>query len=143
MEALAALTAAARDGGLDDRAAWRDASGGAAADQPDGRGDQEHRQCEQPAALDPLEWPEPAGRLVAGPLCVAVPRDALGDGLLRRLSERPRWKGRAEAVEEAVGGRGEGELAALGPPLAEDPRGTGRVRAAGDQRRQVVPAQEP
>ena len=48
------------------------ASSHPAADQPDGHADEEHRQCEQPAALDPLERPEVAGRLVVGPLCVAV-----------------------------------------------------------------------
>src|SRR5436305_2076052 len=52
-------------------------SGGAAADQPDGRGDEQHRQREQPAALDPLEGPVPAAGLIAGPLRVAVPGQAL------------------------------------------------------------------
>ena len=50
----------------------RGGSGGAAADQPDGRGDEQDRQREQPAALDPLEWPEPAAGLVAHPERVAV-----------------------------------------------------------------------
>src|ERR1022692_3714328 len=47
-------------------------SGRPAADQPDGRGDEQHCQREQPAALDPLEWPEPAARLIARPLRVSV-----------------------------------------------------------------------
>jgi hypothetical protein len=42
------------------------------ADQPDGHGDEQHRQREKPAALDPLERPVVAGRLVVGPLRVAV-----------------------------------------------------------------------
>src|SRR5579875_1529340 len=57
--------------------AWRNGSGGAAVDQPDGCGDEERGQRELPAALDPLEWPEPAGRLVDGPLRVAMTGQAL------------------------------------------------------------------
>src|SRR5580693_9655247 len=60
------------------------ASGRAAADQPDGRGDEQHRQREQPAALDPLEWPEPAARLVPRPLRVSV----LGE-VLQHIDHRP------------------------------------------------------
>ena len=52
-------------------------SGRAAADQPDGGGDEQHRQHEQPAALDPLERPEPAAGLVAAPRRVAVLGEAL------------------------------------------------------------------
>src|SRR5579864_163894 len=48
------------------------ASGHPTADQPDGHGNEQHRQREQPAALDPLERPEVAGRLVVRPLRVAV-----------------------------------------------------------------------
>src|SRR5579872_6830510 len=95
-------------------------SGRPAADQPDGRGDEQHRQREQPAALDPLERPELTGRMVAGPLRVAVRSEATRNGFRLRLAARShrargaRW---AEPVEEAVGGKpGEGELAALGPP---------------------------
>src|SRR5580704_18844316 len=40
-------------------------SGRVPADEPDGGGDEQERQREQPAALDPLERPEPAARLVA------------------------------------------------------------------------------
>jgi ubiquinone/menaquinone biosynthesis C-methylase UbiE len=39
-------------------------SGRPAADQPDGCGDQEQRESEQPAALNPLERPEPAVGLI-------------------------------------------------------------------------------
>ena len=39
-------------------------SGGAAADQPDGPGDEQHRDCEQPARLDDLHGPERADRVV-------------------------------------------------------------------------------
>ena len=52
-------------------------SGRPAADEPDCRGDQQRREREQPAALDPLECPEPAGRLVAGPVRIAVSGHAL------------------------------------------------------------------
>src|ERR1700733_9475216 len=97
-------------------------SGWPVADQPDGRGDEQHRQREQPAALDPLERPEPAGRLIAGPLRVAVRGEALRECSKRRLA-RPRRRGRAELVEEVQGRIGEGEPAVLGPPLADDPRG--------------------
>src|ERR1022692_30305 len=48
------------------------ASGRATADEPDGRGDEQQREREQPAALDPLERPEPAVGLVSGQLGVAV-----------------------------------------------------------------------
>src|ERR1700722_11002181 len=58
-------------------------SGRAAADQPDGGGEEQQRQGEQPAALDPLERPEPASRLVPGPVRVAV----LGE-VLNRARER-------------------------------------------------------
>jgi hypothetical protein len=56
-------------------------SGGPASDEPDGEGEQQRRECEQPAGLDPLEGPEPACRLVAGELGVAVLRCALREGL--------------------------------------------------------------
>jgi hypothetical protein len=61
----------------------RDGAGGsgrAAADQPDGGGDKQHRQCEQPAALDPLERPEPAPWLVLRPVGVAVLGEVLQHG---------------------------------------------------------------
>ncbi len=48
-----------------------------AVDEPDRRGDQQRREREQPAALGPLECPEPAGRLIVGPLRVAVLGEAL------------------------------------------------------------------
>src|SRR5579872_2290180 len=54
------------------RRAERAASGRAALDEPDGGGQEEQREGEQPAALDPLERPEAAGGLVASPLRVAV-----------------------------------------------------------------------
>src|SRR5580700_2364384 len=59
-------------------------SGCPAADQPDGRGDEQHRQREQPAALDPLEGPEPAARLIARPVRVSV----LGEVVLRVQERR-------------------------------------------------------
>lgn len=60
------------------------------------RVNEQHRQREQPAALYPLEWPEPAGRLVAGPLRVAVRSQALrecspGDPALRGGREEQNW----------------------------------------------------
>ena len=62
---------------------------------------------------------------------------------MQRLAKRPRGSVRAQSHEEVVGGlAGEREYAAMGPPLAQDKRGTGHVRVAGDQRRQVVLAQE-
>ena len=111
-------------------AVWRAASGGAAADQPDGCGDEHCGQRELPAALDPLEWPEPAGRMVNGPLRVAVPGEALCECFQRNAClARPRWNGRAELVDEGDGGKaGEGEPAVLGRPLADDPRGAGRLK---------------
>src|ERR1700722_3772366 len=39
----------------------------AATDEPDGHTDEQDRQREQPAPFNPLESPEPGGRLVAGP----------------------------------------------------------------------------
>src|SRR5580698_3442479 len=77
-----------------------------AADQPDGRRDEQHRQREQPAALDPLERPEPADRLVAGPLRVALPDETLRNGF-PRLLVRPRR--RAQPHEQIVGGPAERE----------------------------------
>src|SRR5215472_1455470 len=123
----------------------RGGSGRPAADQPYGRGDQQRRQDNQPAGLDPLERPEPAGGLIAGPLRVAVRGEALAEGYrLRRAarSHRTRRALWAVLVEEALGGRtGEGELAVLGPPLAHDPRRLWHVQVAGDRRRHVVRAQ--
>ena len=86
-------------------------SGRPAADQPDGRGDEQHRQREQPAALDPLEWPEPAGRLVARPLRVAV----LGEALRESTTWVCRGPSSAEGrpVEEVVGQPAKANL----PPL--------------------------
>ena len=52
-------------------------SGRTAADQPDGGGDEQEREREQPAALDPLERPEPAGRLIARQLRKAVVEEVL------------------------------------------------------------------
>src|SRR6516162_2250300 len=86
------------------RAELASRSGRAAADQPDGRGDEQHRQREQPAALDPLERPEPAGGLIAGPLRVAVLSEALPEAYRLRLaarSHRTRRARRAELLEEA------------------------------------------
>src|SRR5579863_273278 len=65
-------------------------SGRAATDKPDRDGDKHRRQREQPAALDPLEGPIVAGRLVVGPLRVAV------------LDETRRWaKGAAYGYSAA------------------------------------------
>ncbi|HEX3960051.1 MAG TPA: helix-turn-helix domain-containing protein [Trebonia sp.] len=56
---------------------------------------------------------------------------------------RPRRRCGAELAEERHRGpASEGEVAAPGPPLADDPRVTGHARAAREQRRQVVLAQE-
>src|SRR5260221_10397014 len=111
------------------RAAW--GSDRPTADQQHGHGDEQHRQDKQPAALDPLEWPEPGGRLIAGPCRVAVLGEALEEGLMQRLAKGTRRSGRAELPEEVFRGlSGKGELAALGPPLAHDLRGTGQVRVA-------------
>src|SRR5580698_8842627 len=57
---------------IDSSSARAEPSGRAALDEPDGRGDEQRRQRQQPASLDPLERPEPAGRLVAGPHRVPV-----------------------------------------------------------------------
>src|SRR5580692_9064352 len=102
---------------------WCRTSDHPTADQPDGHGDEQHPQCEQPAALDPLERPEVTGRLVVQPLRIAV------------LEETLRWAGRAEPSDASAGARCkrgrtelreeaergppcECELPALGPPLA-------------------------
>src|SRR3984957_12719617 len=126
-----------------------DASGRAAADQPDGRGDKQHRQREQPAALDPLEWPEPAARLIPRPIRISV----LGEVVLRAKERRqlvqvdliwrhyghePLENGKHDLLHRGLAER----RAALGPPLAEDPRGAGHGQVGGNQRRQVVLAQE-
>ena len=79
-------------------------SGHPTADQPDGHGNEQHRQREQPAALDPLERPEVAGRLVVRPLRVAVlgetRRWAKGAlyGYSAARSRNERRKGRAAGV---------------------------------------------
>ena len=112
---------------------WLLTSGHPTANQPDGHGHEQHRKREQPAALDPLERPEVAGRLVVGPLRVAV------------LDETRRWAkaasypyaaarsrneiGWTELREQAdTGSATERDFPALGPPLARDPRGTRQVR---------------
>jgi hypothetical protein len=77
-------------------------SGRAAADEPDGRGDEEQGEREQPAAFDELEWPEPAGRLVVGPLRVAVLGEALPNK--SRLAELAGPCPRAEGEGIAAGG---------------------------------------
>src|SRR5262249_10943901 len=86
-------------------------SGGAAADQPDGRRNEQHRQGEQPAALDPLEGPEPAAGLIAAPLRVAVP----GEALRGRDIRVSRAEARDRADELGAPG-GERERAVLGVP---------------------------
>src|SRR5580658_7291134 len=103
--------------------AARRRSGGPAADQPYGHGDEQHGQRQQPATLDPLEWPEPAGWLVAGQLRVAVLGEALREGSQRGLGEGAHGKG-AALLEETVGRVSppeERERAAPGPPLAVNP----------------------
>src|SRR5690242_9159566 len=90
-------------------------SGGAAADQPDRGGDEQHRQREQPAALDPLEGPEPAAGLIAAPLRVAVP----GQALRGRAIEVARAEPGKGADQLGAAGR-EREPAVLGVPLAHD-----------------------
>lgn len=51
-------------------------------------------------------WPEPAGRLIAGPLRVAAVLDeALSEGSQRRLGVTRPGNGRAELLEEVEGGR--------------------------------------
>ena len=54
-------------------------SGRAAVDKADGHADEEQRERKQPTALDQLERPEPARRLVAGQLCVPMPGQALSN----------------------------------------------------------------
>ena len=90
-----------------------------------------------------MAGPEPAGRLVAGPLRVAVLHEARPPSF--RRPALPCWSGRAELVEEARRGKvAEGEPAVLSPPLAGDPRVARQVGVVGcEQRRQVVLAQEP
>ena len=118
-------------------------SGGAAADQPDGRGDEQDRQREQPAALDPLEWPEPAARLVADPVRVAVLGEIAHrvEDRLGRVRPDPRRWGRVVALEDVPDRGLADQLAVLGVPVIDDPRGTRQVGAAGDQRCDVVLAQ--
>ena len=70
----------------------------AAADQPDGHGYKQHRKRKQPAALDPLERPEPAGGLVPGPQRVAVLGEALLEDRIRRWLATPQRR-RAELHE--------------------------------------------
>src|SRR5580704_5185864 len=56
-------------------------SGGAVADHPDCGGAEQHREGEQPAALDELEGPEAAGRLVGEVLDIALLCEPLLNGL--------------------------------------------------------------
>ena len=77
---LAALAAACWRSGAQRAGREAIASGGAAADQPDGRDDEQQGERQQPAALDELERPEPAGRLVARHL-----REAVLDEVLHRV----------------------------------------------------------
>src|ERR1700733_12274976 len=107
------------------RQLWCEVSGRAAADLPDGRGEQQHRQREQPASLDPLERPEPAARLVMGPVRVSVSGEVLHRARERLLIEEidiAAGHGRDEPGEYLVydlDHRGLAERhAALGPPLA-------------------------
>src|SRR6202034_2149881 len=101
--------------------------------------------ADQPAALDPLERPEPVGRLVAGPHRVPVLNEARPPSFRRPALPCPCRRGRAELVEDVARRiAAEGVPAVLGPPLADDPRVAGHVVVAGyEERRQVVPAQEP
>ena len=55
-------------------------SGGAVADHPDCGGAEQHREGEQPAALDELEGPEAAGRLVGEVLDIALLCEPLLNG---------------------------------------------------------------
>src|SRR5580700_12045327 len=120
----------------------RPGSGGAPADQPDGRGDEQYRQREQPAALDPLEWPEPAAWLVAGPQRVPVLDEVLvHGGVVLRDPALPPGQLRRPLEDLAEHGLAD-RLAALGVPLlADDPGEAGRVRVLDQQRRHVVLAQ--
>jgi hypothetical protein len=91
------------------------ASGHPRPDKPHGRGDEQHWQREQPAVLDPLEGPEPVGRLVAGPGRVAVLAEILRESprsSRRRVDGHP---GKTELPEDvvkahAVGGSATGRL---------------------------------
>src|SRR5579871_6901964 len=133
LAALAAAESRLPESAVSDASA---ASGCAAADQPDGRGDEQHRQREQPAALDPLKRPEPAARLVPRPLRVPVPGEVAQHAeVVRVLSHRacrPRRarRGRVDlfprGVDDLVHGGGTERRAAPGPPLAEHPGGPGQ-----------------
>src|ERR1022692_2006028 len=97
------------------------ASGRATADEPDGRGDEQQREREQPAALDPLERPEPAVGLVSGQLGVAVLDEVAhggdaGPGGRPGLELPGRHRLDVDRAERLVDHGQAGRLAAPGPP---------------------------
>ena len=109
-------------------------SGRPVADQPDGGRDEQRGQAEQVAALDPLEWPEPAAWLVAHPVLVAVLGDVAHrvDGRVKRVGS-DLLGGWVVALEELADRRLAERLSVPpGVPRADEPGGTRQVGVVGD-----------